>query len=115
MESAAGHEANHRSSSANWHGMRSSFDGLASNKLEQTFSMSQEREGGGGYARDVNMSSASPREDFGAVMWGYSPNFMMKQQHRSRSQEGVVDHFSVENESNERENRKILSEKIKAL
>ena len=64
------------------------------------------------------MSSASANEDFGAVMWGYSPNFMMKQQQRARSLEGAADQFNkltVEDENNERENREILSEKIKAL
>ena len=84
--------------------MRSSFDGLAGNRLEQTFTLSQER----GEAREANMSSASANEDFGAVMWGYSPNFMMKQQQRSRSLEGGADQFSkltVEDESSERENR----------
>ena len=114
-DSFAGIEsANYRSSSANRQSLRSSFDGLAGNKLEQTFTFSQER----GEARDINMSSASANEDFGRYMWGYSPNFNMKQQQRSRSLEGGADQFNkltVEDENSERENRKILSEKIKAL
>ena len=77
--------------------------------MEQTFALSTDRRDTAGEAR---MSAGTMNEDLGGgggeVMWGYSPNFMMKQQQRSRSLEGGADQFSkltVEDENSERENR----------
>ena len=89
--------------------MRSSFGAMnQSGRMDETFRLSEEREG-----------VSSSNDDSGQVMWGYSPNFMMNRQHSvpaTNSRDGSEDigQFRITNEVDQ-ESRKALRDKIQEL